>query len=86
MQPNFDHPLTTFPVMSAQNGSLPPSQISIIDFFFPGFSRTAAVIQRLVAGKLNNYARLLCALGVLVFGGKYAYRHLEQLVNNHFCS
>lgn len=75
--------------MSVQNNSLPihphPYQFSIIDVFFPGFSRVAGVSQQLLAGDVNNYARLLVAFGVFIFVAKYAYRHVVRVVHEHFC-
>ncbi len=58
--------------------------MSMIDFFFPGFTGLTAVIQQLLVGNLDSYARLLCVFGVLIFLGKYAYRHVWQSLETHF--
>ncbi|EQL29692.1 hypothetical protein BDFG_07745 [Blastomyces dermatitidis ATCC 26199] len=71
-------------------GSLPihtaPSQISIVDVFFAGFTAISASIQELLAGNLNRYARLLCICGALLVFVRYAYRYLIDTVETYFIS
>ncbi|OJD12142.1 hypothetical protein AJ78_07213 [Emergomyces pasteurianus Ep9510] len=71
-------------------GSLPihtvPSQISIVDAFFPGFTAISASIQQVLAGNLNSYAHLLCFCGMLLFLGRYAARYLMDLMETYFTS
>jgi chaperone BCS1 len=43
-----------------------PSQMSLLDVFFPGLSVASASAQQLFAGKLDSYTRLLCTLGMVV--------------------
>ncbi|KAL2372714.1 hypothetical protein RJ035_001101 [Blastomyces gilchristii] len=78
--------------MNAFNGagSLPihtaPSQISIMDVFFPGFTGISASMQQLLAGNLNSYAHLVCMGGMFLFLGRYAYRYMTELVEAYFTS
>ncbi|OJD20802.1 hypothetical protein ACJ73_07861 [Blastomyces percursus] len=71
-------------------GSLPihtvPSQISIVDAFFPGFTAISASIQQVLAGNLNSYAHVLCFCGMLLFLGRYAARYLMDLMETYFTS
>ncbi|KAL2372525.1 hypothetical protein RJZ57_003027 [Blastomyces gilchristii] len=71
-------------------GSLPihtvPSQISIVDAFFPGFTAISASVQQLLAGDLNSYAHLLCFCSMLLFLGRYAVRYLTDLMETYFTS
>ncbi|EGE08382.1 hypothetical protein TEQG_07492 [Trichophyton equinum CBS 127.97] len=70
-------------------GSLPnpimPS-ISVVDFFFPGFTAISTSMQQLLAGDVNSYARLLCGIGVLVLLIRYACHYTIELVDKHFTS
>ncbi|OJD28050.1 hypothetical protein ACJ73_00556 [Blastomyces percursus] len=76
--------------MNAFNsGSLPnpimPS-ISVVDFFFPGFTAISTSTQQLLAGDVNSYARLLCSIGALVLLARYACRYAIELVDKHLSS
>ncbi|QSS60802.1 hypothetical protein I7I51_05605 [Histoplasma capsulatum] len=87
-----DVPLDMRGRMNAFNGagSLPihtaPSQISIMDVFFPGFTGISASMQQLLAGNLNSYAHLVCMGGMFLFLGRYAYRYMTELVEAYFTS
>ncbi|EDN02518.1 predicted protein [Histoplasma mississippiense (nom. inval.)] len=91
-RPEAAHGVTTHSIMNAFNGagSLPihtaPSQISIMDVFFPGFTGISASMQQLLAGNLNSYAHLVCMGGMFLFLGRYAYRYMTELVEAYFTS
>ena len=59
-------------------------QVSLLDFFFPGFTSVSIAVLQLLTGDLSLYARLLCACGMFVFIGKYASVHLWDWVETHF--
>ncbi|QSS61743.1 hypothetical protein I7I51_03920, partial [Histoplasma capsulatum] len=61
-----------------------PTQISIMDVFFPGFTGITASMQQLLTGNLNSYAHLMCMCGMFLFLGRYAYRYLTELVEAYF--
>ncbi|CRG92848.1 putative mitochondrial chaperone BCS1-B [Talaromyces islandicus] len=44
-----------------------PSQISIVDIFFPGFGTVFSSMQHIVAGNLDIYVRLLGFCGMIIF-------------------
>lgn len=60
-------------------------QISILDFFFPGLTSISTIVEQLLTGKLNNYAKVFCSVGLVVFLCKYAYSYLADLVETHLC-
>ena len=43
------------------------TQASILDFFFPGFTRMSTAVQGYLTVDLNVYAPLLCFFGLIVF-------------------
>lgn len=51
-------------------GSMP--QVSILDFFFPGFSGILATVEQLFAGQFSNHASFLCLCLVALYFGKRA--------------
>lgn len=63
-----------------------PSQMSLIDVLFPGFSMASASAQQLLAGNLDSYTRLLCTLGMFVLFTRYAVRYVGELVRSYFSS
>ncbi|KAJ5640281.1 uncharacterized protein N7484_008143 [Penicillium longicatenatum] len=56
-----------------------PSQISLIDVLFPGFSIISASAQQLLAGNLDSYTGLLCTLEMLVLFARYISRYVWDL-------
>lgn len=75
--------------MNAVNGGgsyHSPSQMSLIDVIFPGFSMVSASAQQLLAGNLDSYTRLLCTLGMFVLFARYAVRYVGELVRSYFSS
>jgi chaperone BCS1 len=61
-----------------------PSQISLVDVLFPGFSVISASAQQLLAGNLDSYTRLLCTLGMFVLFARYTVRYVWELVRSYF--
>ncbi|KAJ5111795.1 hypothetical protein NUU61_001425 [Penicillium alfredii] len=75
--------------MNAINGGSSydsPSQISLIDIFFPGLSLAFTPAQQLLADNVDSYTRLLCTLGVFVLFTRYAIRYFWELVRSYFTS
>ena len=63
-----------------------PSQTSLVDVFFPGFSVISASAQQLLAGNLDSYTRVLCTLGMFVLFARYTVRYVWELVRSYFSS
>ena len=75
--------------MNAINGGSSyhnPSQMSLLDIFFPGLSMVSASAQQLFAGNLDSYTRLLCTVGMFVLFTRYAIRYVWELVRSYFSS
>ena len=68
------------------DGSYGPSQISLIDLLFPGFSGVSVSAQQLLAGNMDSFTRLFCTLGMLVLFTRYALRYVWDLVRSYFSS
>ena len=62
---------------------LNPSQVSLLNLFFPGFTGITAATEQLLAGKLNSYAGLLFVCGVLVYFAKHVFDSLWLWVEAH---
>ncbi|CAI7626047.1 unnamed protein product [Penicillium pancosmium] len=56
-----------------------PSQMSLIDVVFPGFSMASASVQQLLAGNLDSYTRLFCSLGMFALFARYAVRYFWDI-------
>ena len=72
-----------------ENGSLPiqpfsDAQASILDFFFPGFTRVSTATQYNLSIDLSVYASLLCFFGLFVFTGHQIYKYLSGLVQTYY--
>ncbi|KAJ6096610.1 P-loop containing nucleoside triphosphate hydrolase protein [Penicillium sp. IBT 16267x] len=63
-----------------------PSQASLVDVFFPGFSVISASAQQLLTGNLDSYSRLLCTFGMFVLFVRYAVRYIWEIVRSYFTS
>jgi chaperone BCS1 len=74
--------------MNAINGGSyhGPSQMSLIDVIFPGFSMVSASAHQLLAGNLDSYTRLLCTFGMFVLFARYAVRYVWEIVRSYFSS
>jgi chaperone BCS1 len=68
------------------SGSYSPSQMSLVDVLFPGFSMASAAAQQLLSGNLDSYTRLLCTIGMFVLFTRYAVRYVRDLVRSYFSS
>ncbi|KAL4412155.1 mitochondrial chaperone bcs1 [Colletotrichum abscissum] len=71
--------------MNHQN-HLSPSNVSIVDIFFPGFTGATAALRELLDGNLDSYAGLLCICGLLVFCGKLLLGTVGAFVATHLTS
>jgi len=60
--------------------------LSILDLFFPGLNGISAAVRQLQAGSSDSYAGILCICGMLVFLGKYFYKHVREVVMTYFSS
>ncbi|KAK6857588.1 hypothetical protein PG995_006415 [Apiospora arundinis] len=65
-------------------GSMP--QVSILDFFFPGFSGILATVEQLFAGQLSNHASFLCLCLVALYFVKRATFSVWVWVEEHLTS
>jgi chaperone BCS1 len=63
-----------------------PSQLSIVDVFFPGFGTIISSMQHLLAGNLDIYVRLLGICGMITVLGKYGFCYLMEFVETYFSS
>lgn len=63
-----------------------PAQTAILDWFFPGFSMFAGVVQRYTNIDLNVYIPMLVLLGVLVVCWNYVTQYLWEKVESYFMS
>ncbi|KAI0112473.1 BCS1 N terminal-domain-containing protein [Nemania sp. FL0031] len=64
----------------------PPTQLAILDWFFPGFSMFAGVVQKYLHIDLNLYIPLLLLVGMLIVCWNYASQYLWEKVESHFMS
>ncbi|KAI0407203.1 BCS1 N terminal-domain-containing protein [Xylaria palmicola] len=73
----------------AQHAALPvspPGQLALLDWFFPGFSMFAGVVQRYLHIDLNLYIPLLLLVGVLIVCWNYTSQYLSDQVETYFMS
>jgi mitochondrial chaperone BCS1 len=61
-----------------------PMQASMLEFFFPGFTRVSALVQQYTAIDLDVLVPLLCLCGVAVFAWKQGCGQLWDWVIFHF--
>ncbi|KAI1141574.1 BCS1 N terminal-domain-containing protein [Hypoxylon sp. FL0543] len=72
---------------SAFTSSLPQyPQMAVLDFFFPGFSMFAGVVQKYLHVDLTLYIPLLLLTGALMVAWNYASSYLWDQLENHFMS
>ncbi|KAI0450794.1 BCS1 N terminal-domain-containing protein [Xylaria acuta] len=63
-----------------------PTQLALLDWFFPGFSVFAGIVQRYLHVDLNLYIPLLLLVGVLIVCWNYASQYLWEQVETYFMS
>src|SRR6266699_2538688 len=59
----------------------PPSQVSVLNFFFPGFNGITAATEQLLTGKLNSLANFLYIYGILLYLAKYISNFAWEWIN-----
>ncbi|OTB09564.1 hypothetical protein M426DRAFT_316118 [Hypoxylon sp. CI-4A] len=64
----------------------PQPQLAILDFFFPGFSPFAGVVQKYAHIDLNLYIPLLLIVGALTVVWNYASNYLWEQLESYFMS
>src|SRR6266699_931289 len=64
----------------------PPSQVSVLDFFFPGFNGITAATEQLLAGKLNSLASFLCICGILLYLARHVSSFAWEWIDSHLSS
>ncbi|KAI1177972.1 BCS1 N terminal-domain-containing protein [Nemania sp. FL0916] len=62
------------------------SQFTVLDWFFPGFSMYADIVERYMHIDLNLYVPLFLSIGVLVVCWEYVQRFLWGKVEDYFMS
>ncbi|KAI0541927.1 BCS1 N terminal-domain-containing protein [Xylaria digitata] len=80
--PSYD----TGPTHHAAFPTAPPTQLAILDWFFPGFSMFAGVVQKYLHIDLNLYIPMLLLLGMLIVCWNYASQYLWDQVETYFMS
>jgi chaperone BCS1 len=65
--------------------ALPQAQVSVLELFFPGFSRISPIVARYTGINLDAVVPLLCLCGLLVFLYKRGYQDVSSWVQNYFC-
>ncbi|KAI1741803.1 BCS1 N terminal-domain-containing protein [Xylaria scruposa] len=68
------------------NFTTPPPQLALLDWFFPGFSMFAGIVQRYLHIDLNLYIPMLLLVGVLIVCWNYASQYLWEQVETYFMS
>ncbi|KAI1758356.1 BCS1 N terminal-domain-containing protein [Xylaria castorea] len=66
--------------------TMPPTQLALLDWFFPGFSMFAGIVQRYLHIDLNLYIPLLLLVGLLIVCWNYASSYLWEQVETYFMS
>ncbi|KAI0469004.1 BCS1 N terminal-domain-containing protein [Xylaria cf. heliscus] len=66
--------------------TMPPTPLALLDWFFPGFSMFAGIVQRYLHIDLNLYIPLLLLIGVLIVCWNYASSYLWEQVETYFMS
>ncbi|KAI8950264.1 BCS1 N terminal-domain-containing protein [Xylaria longipes] len=81
------HASETGPILQhAAAPTAPPTQLALLDWFFPGFSMFAGIVQRYMHIDLNLYIPLLLLVGVLIVCWNYASSYLWEQVETYFMS
>ncbi|KAI0183190.1 BCS1 N terminal-domain-containing protein [Xylaria flabelliformis] len=68
------------------NFTTPPPQLALLDWFFPGFSMFAGIVQRYLHIDLNLYIPMLLLVGVLIVCWNYASQYIWEQVETYFMS
>ncbi|KAI1124231.1 BCS1 N terminal-domain-containing protein [Nemania abortiva] len=76
---------TPGPVQDGVSPTAPP-QLALLDWFFPGFSMFAGVVQKYLHIDLNLYIPLLLLVGMLVVCWNYTSQYLWDKVESYFMS
>ncbi|KAJ8106151.1 hypothetical protein ONZ43_g7159 [Nemania bipapillata] len=63
-----------------------PPQLAILDWFFPGFSMFAGVVQKYLHVDLNLYIPLLLSISMLIVCWNYASQYIWDQVESYFMS
>lgn len=63
-----------------------PSQMSLIDVIFPGFSMVSTSAHQLLAGNLDSYTQIFCTFGMFVLFTRYAVNYVWRIVRSYFSS
>ncbi|KAI1431441.1 BCS1 N terminal-domain-containing protein [Xylaria sp. CBS 124048] len=85
-------PLGTSPLRTCETGSVhtpsaaPPTQLAVLDWFFPGFSMFAGVVQKYLHIDLNLYIPLLLSVGMLMLCWSYTSDYIWEQVEKYFMS
>ena len=79
-------PLGAGPNQSAVYPGSSPPQLALLDWFFPGFSMFAGVVQRYLHIDLNLYIPLLLFIGMLIVCWNYASSYIWDQVETYFMS
>ncbi|KAI8635689.1 BCS1 N terminal-domain-containing protein [Xylariaceae sp. FL1651] len=79
-------PRQTESLEDASSTPAPPPQLALLDFFFPGFSMFAGVVQRYLHIDLNLYIPLLLFAGMLIVCWNYASQYIWDQLESHFMS
>ncbi|KAF2971028.1 hypothetical protein GQX73_g2609 [Xylaria multiplex] len=74
------------PTHNAAFPTAPPTQLALLDWFFPGFSMFAGVVQKYLHIDLNLYIPMLLLLGMLIVCWNYASQYLWDQVETYFMS
>ncbi|KAI0204588.1 BCS1 N terminal-domain-containing protein [Astrocystis sublimbata] len=74
------------PFQHAPSPTGPPTQLALLDWFFPGFSVFAGLVQRSLGVNLNLYIPLLLLTGALVVCWNYTSQYLWDKVEDYFMS
>ncbi|KAH8161438.1 hypothetical protein CIB48_g6805 [Xylaria polymorpha] len=77
----------TGPVLQdAAAPTMPPPPLALLDWFFPGFSMFASIVQKYLHVDLNLYIPLLLLVGVSIVCWNYASQYLWEQVETYFMS
>ncbi|KAI2636697.1 BCS1 N terminal-domain-containing protein [Xylaria nigripes] len=63
-----------------------PPQLALLDWFFPGFSMFASIVQKYLHIDLNLYIPLLLMMGILIVCWNYASQYVYDQVETYFMS
>ncbi|KAI1424021.1 BCS1 N terminal-domain-containing protein [Xylaria sp. FL1777] len=74
------------PTHNAAFPTAPPTQLALLDWFFPGFSMFAGVVQKYLHIDLNLYIPLLLLIGMLIVCWNYASSYLWDQIETYFMS